>query len=82
MEKEGIREIPIRCWKVAKAARYKAFGGVEVHILTADTLNQNEEHTWEQSKLMWDRKRAGTETNPAIRLRVVLFNKLARSGVN
>ncbi len=41
-EKEGIREIPIRCWKVVKAARYKDVGGVAVNIHTADTLNQNE----------------------------------------
>ena len=60
MEKEGIREIPIRCWKVVKAARCKWVGGVEVQNLTADTLNQNEAHTWEQWKLIWSRKRAGT----------------------
>jgi hypothetical protein len=59
-EKEGIREIPIRCWKVVKAARYKEVGGVAVHIHTADTLNQNEAHTWDQWKLLWDRKKAGT----------------------
>ena len=33
-EKAGIREIPIRCWKVVKAARCKVVGGVEVHLLT------------------------------------------------
>ena len=31
-EKAGIREIPIRCWKVVKAARCKVVGGVEVHL--------------------------------------------------
>ena len=61
-EKAGmtIREIPIRCWKVVKAARCKVVGGVEVNLLTADTLDQNEAHTWEQWRLIWARKSAGT----------------------
>ena len=58
-EKAGIREIPIRCWKVVKAARCKVVGGVEVNLLTADTLDQNEAHTWEQWRLIWARKSAG-----------------------
>ena len=59
-EKDGIKEIPIRCWKVVKAARFKLVGGVEVSLLTANTLNQNEAHTAVQWKAIWTRKKAGT----------------------
>ena len=60
LEKAGIREIPIRCWKVVKAARRKVVGGVEVHTLMANTLNPDEAHTTEQWKRIWSRKTAGT----------------------
>ena len=60
MEKDGILEIPIRCWKVIKAARCKLVGGVEVSSLTKDTLTQHEAHTSVQWKAIWSRKKAGT----------------------
>ena len=65
LEKDGIKEIPIRCWKVVKAARCKLVRGVEVCSLTADTLNQNEAHTAEQWKAIWSRKKAGTTPGPS-----------------
>ena len=41
LEKAGIREISIRCWKVIQAARYKMVGGAEVHTLMADTMEKD-----------------------------------------
>ena len=59
-EKKAVKEIPIRCWKVIKAARCKIIRGVAVSSLTADMLNQNEAHTAVQLKEIWAREKAGT----------------------